>query len=204
MKNVFYSFLLVSIIAFFFTNCQQGTSNSQQDMTNTALVDLTGFTTTNIADGAGQKAIKKGPNGEIIEEGILINGAKNGAWITYHPNKDKAIKTMANYVNNELNGIFLTFSDRGQIETLTTYANGEYDGNFAKFRFGNMEESATYVNGQLEGLYKKFYPTRKIQMEAEYKNGLQDGFYKYYDEEGEVVMEYQYKNGEKVAGGMKK
>lgn len=196
MKNVFYSFLLVAI-AFVFTNCQQGASNAVP-------ADLPGFTTTEIAGGAGLKAIRKDPQGVILEEGILINGAKNGAWITYHPNKDKAIKTLSNYVNNELNGVFLTFSDRGQIETLTTYANGIYDGNFAKFRFGNLEESATYINGKMEGLYKKFYPTRKIQMEAEYKNGVQDGFYKYYDEEGNVVMEYQYKNGEKVAGGMKK
>jgi len=200
MKRVFYSFLLV-LIAFVFTNCEQGVSNT---VPNAAPVNLAGFTTTKIAGGAGQKAVKKGPDGKILEEGTLINGAKNGAWITYYPDKDKAIKTMANYVNNELNGIFLTFSDRGQIETLTTYANGIYDGNFAKFRFGNMEESATYVNGQLEGLYKKFYQTRKIQMEAEYKNAVQDGFYKYYDEDGNVVMEYQYKNGEKVAGGMKK
>jgi len=180
MKNVYYSFLLVAAV-FVLTNCQQGASN-------VVPVDLPGFTTTEIAGGVGLKAIRKDPKGAILEEGILINGAKNGAWITYYPNKDKAIKTLANYVNNELNGAFLTFSDRGQIETLTTYANGIYDGNFAKFRFGN----------------KKFYPTRKIQMEAEYKNGLQDGFYKYYDEEGNVVMEYQYKNGEKVAGGMKK
>ncbi len=196
MKNVFHSFLLVATV-FVFTNCQQGASNAVP-------VELPGFTTTEIAGGAGLKAIRKDPKGAILEEGILINGAKNGAWITYHPNKDKAIKTLANYVNNELNGVFLTFSDRGQIETLTTYANGTYDGNFAKFRFGNMEESATYVNGKMEGLYKKFYQTRKIQMEAEYKNGVQDGFYKYYDEQGNVVMEYQYKNGEKVAGGMKK
>lgn len=196
MKKVFYSFLLVSI-AFVLTNCQQGASNAVP-------VDLPGFTTTKVAGGAGLKAVRKDPKGAILEEGILINGAKNGSWITYYPNKDKAIQTMANYVNNELNGVFLTFSDRGQIETLTTYANGQYDGNFAKFRFGNLEESATYINGKLEGLYKKFYQTRKIQMEAEYKNGVQDGFYKYYDEEGNVVMEYQYKNGEKVAGGMKK
>jgi len=196
MKNVFYSFLLAAVV-FVFTNCQQAASTAVP-------VDLPGFTTTEIAGGAGLKAVKKDPQGAILEEGTLINGLKNGSWITYHPNKDKAIKTLANYVNNELNGVYLTFSDRGQIETLTTYANGVYDGNFAKFRFSNMEESATYVNGKLEGVYKKFYPTRKIQMEAEYKNGLQDGSYKYYDEEGNVVMEYEYKNGEKVAGGMKK
>lgn len=179
-------------------NCQQGGSSS-----NALPADLTGFSTTKIAGGNGVKAVKKDAAGKVVEEGILINGAKNGSWVTYYPNKDMAIKTQANYVNNELNGIFLTYSDRGQIETLTTYANGIFDGNYAKFRFGNLEESGIYVNGQLDGLYKKYYPTRKIQMEAEYKNGKQHGFYKYYDEQGKVVMEYEYKDGEKVAGGLK-
>lgn len=195
MKSIYYSFL-VTLLGLIFTNCQQSASNAVP-------ADLTGFTTTEIAGGAGLKAEKKDATGNILEEGILINGAKNGSWVTYHPGKEKAIKSMANYVNNELNGVFLTLSDRGQIETLTTYANGVFDGNFAKFRFGNVEESGTYINGQLDGVYKKFYPNRKIQMEAEYKNGKQHGFYKYYNEQGAVTMEYQYEHGEKIAGGMK-
>ncbi len=195
MKNFYYSFLLI-LLAVTFSNCDQGNATAVP-------TDLTGFTTTKIAGGAGLKAVKLDAGGNIIAEGILINGRRNGSWLTYHAGKEKAIKSMANYVNDELNGVFLTLSDRGQIETLTTYANGVFDGNFAKFRFGNVEESGTYLNGQLEGVYKKFYPTRKLQMEAEYKNGQQHGFYKYYDEQGNVVMEYQYDNGEKVAGGMK-
>ncbi len=195
MKSIYYSFL-VSLLGLVFTNCQQSSSNAVP-------ADLTGFTTTQVAGGTGLKAEKKDANGKITEEGILINGMKNGSWVTYHPEKEKAIATMANYVNNELNGVFLTLSDRGQIETLTTYANGVFDGNFAKFRFGSVEESGTYTNGQLDGIYKKFYPSRKIQMEAEYKNGEQHGFYRYYNEEGVVTVEYEYANGEKIAGGMK-
>ena len=195
MKNIYTGFLFAFLVLTI-TACQQGNSTAVP-------ADLTGFTMTEIAGGKGLKAEKKDASGNTIEGGILINGAKNGSWITYHEGKEKAIKTIANYVNNELNGVFLTLSDRGQIETLTTYANGVFDGNFAKFRFGNVEESGTYKNGQIDGLYKKFYPTRKIQLEAEYKNGQQHGFYKYYDEQGKVVMEYQYENGKKVAGGMK-
>ena len=159
---------------FWLYNCQQGNTAATS-------VDLPGFTITKIADGTGVKAEKKDPAGMVLEEGILINGAKNGSWITYYPDKEKVIKTLANYVNNELNGVYLTFSNRGQVETLTTYANGVYDGNFAKFRFGNLEESATYVNGELHGLYKKYYQNRNIQMEAHYKNGKQHGLYRYFD-----------------------
>ena len=195
MKSIL-SILTFTLIISLIIGCGQGGSS--------AATDLTGFITTSIANGAGVKAEKKDASGQVIEEGILINGMKNGTWVTYYPDKEKVIKTLVTYVNNELNGLFLTFSDRGQMETLTTYANGIYDGNFAKFKFGRIEESATYLKGELHGLYKKYSNTGKIQIEAQYKNGKQDGFYRYYDEEGNVVMEYEYKNGEKISGGLNK
>ena len=177
-------------------------TNCKQEGTAALPPDLTGFTTTSIAGGMGVKAEKINEAGGILEEGTLVNGARNGAWVTYYPDEEKVIKTLVNYVDNELNGVYLTFSNRGQIETLTTYANGVFDGNYAKFRFGNIEESATYRAGELHGLYKKFYQNRKLQMVAEYKNGKQDGIYRYYDENENIVMEYRYKDGEKVSGGL--
>jgi len=165
-------------------------------------VNLTGFEQIDLGGGA-LKAIKKNGAGKIIEEGILINGKKNGAWMTYHEDKDDRIKTLANYVNDNLNGQYLTFSNRGQIETQTSYVNGQYDGVYTKYRFGNIEETAPYRNGQMEGTFKQFYNNNKLKLEAQYQNGKQHGSYKYYDEEGNVMMEYEYANGEKVSGGLK-
>lgn len=177
-----------------------GTNSSSAPVAST--VDLTGFEQINVGGGA-VKAIKKDAGGVIIEEGILINGMKNGSWITYHPDQTDRIKSLANYVNNSLSGQYFTFSKRGQIETQTSYANGQYDGIYTKFRFGNIEETATYVNGQMDGTFKQFYNNNKLKLEAQYKDGKQHGSYKYYDEEGNILMEYEYANGEKVSGGMK-
>lgn len=193
MKNYLMILILGGLIIQF--SCQQNNNT-------TISTDLTGFTQKEVAGGAGIKVEKRDDKGNIVEEGVLINGVKNGAWITYHPNREKVVKTLANYVNNELNGVYLTFSNRGQIETLTTYSNGVYDGDFAKFRFGNLEESATYVNGELHGIYRKYHQNNRIQTEATYKNGKQDGMYKFFDDEGNMLMEYQYKDGEKITGGL--
>ncbi len=165
-------------------------------------LNLTGFEQIDLGGGA-VKAIKKNAAGKIIEEGILISGKKNGTWMTYFEDKDDRIKTMASYVNDNLNGQFLTFSNRGQIETQTSYVNGQYDGVYTKYRFGNVEETAIYRNGIMEGTFKQFYNNNKIKLEAQYQNGKQHGSYKYYDEEGNVMMEYEYANGEKVSGGLK-
>ena len=125
-------------------------------------MNLTGFEQVDLGGGA-IKAIKKNPAGKIIEEGILISGKKNGAWMTYFEDKDDRIKTLANYVNGNLNGQYLTFSNRGQIETQTSYVNGQYDGVYTKYRFGNVEEMAIYRNGQMEGTFKQFYNNNKIK-----------------------------------------
>jgi len=196
LLNSFYCFLLLGFIA----ACNDGGSTTT---TPASTVDLTGFTQVQLS-GGGTKAVKKNTAGKIIEEGILINGKKNGAWITYFEDKEEArIKSLANYVNDQPNGVFLTFSNRGQIETQTSYVNGIYDGIYTKYRFGNVEETATYINGKMEGTFKQFYNNNKIKLEAGYKNGKQHGIYKYYDEAGEVMMEYEYNNGEKVSGGIK-
>ena len=194
LLNSFYFLLLIVFAA-----CGGGSTATAPAST----VNLTGFTQTQI-DGGGTKAVKKNAAGKIIEEGILINGQKNGAWITYFEDKDDRVKTLANYVNDKPNGVFLTFTNRGQIETQTSYVNGIYDGVYTKYRFGNVEESATYINGKMEGTFKQFYNNNKIKLEAGYKNGKQHGLYKYYDEDGNVMMEYEYNNGEKVSGGIKK
>jgi len=195
LLNSFYCLLLIGFIA----ACGGGSTSSTPVASS---VDLTGFTQTQLP-GGGIKAVKKNAAGKIVEEGTLINGKRNGAWITYFDDKDDRIKSIANYVNDQPNGVFLTFSNRGQIETQTNYVNGIYDGAYLKYRFGNIEESATYVNGQMDGMFKQFYGNNKIKLEAGYKNGKQHGLYKYYDEDGKVMMEYEYNNGEKVSGGIK-
>lgn len=201
MKKFIYTFTACSFI-FLLVSCQPNAGNNTA--APTASTNLKGFMSSKIANDAGEKVTKTDASGNVLELGTLVNGKKNGSWTTYYPNKEKAIKTLASYVNDELNGVFLTFSNRGQLETLTTYANGVYDGYYAKYKFSNIIESGTFINGKIEGVLKKFYDNSKIQMEAHYKNGVQHGNYKYFDNTGNVTMEFEYANGEKISGGVKK
>ena len=184
---VFFSFALWS--------CNSGEGNAPT-------LDTTGYLVSDIPGLSAKKAIKQDANGNILEEGLLINGVKTGTWVSYHPNSHFP-QTLISYEGGLYNGIYIEFNDRGQMILRATYQNNLLDGYWAKYKFSRAEEERNYKDGQLDGMVR-MYSVRdgKVQSEAEYKNGVQDGVYRTYNEAGEVTLEYQYKNGEKVAGGM--
>ncbi len=190
MKNIVFFFALALIIS----------CNSESKPT-AGTGDLSGFELEAI-DSGGKHAIKRDDSGNITEEGFLLNGNKNGVWITYHSDNQR-IKTVANYSENQLNGPFLQFNNRGQIESKAGYRNGQYHGLYGKYKFGRAEEEIEYKNGQIDGALRKYFGNGKLQQEAEYKNGKQHGKFRYFDEEGNVTLEYTYEHGEKLEGGIK-
>lgn len=173
-----------------------GSSNAEVGSAN-----LEGFAITKVPGTNSEVAIQKNPSGAKIAEGYLIDGKKNGIWITYHPNSDR-IKTITSYVDNTLEGVHLELSNRGQIEAKVTYSQNEYNGPFVKYKFGRPLELSNYNMGKLDGVSKSYYNNGKLQKEIEFKNGIQDGIYKFYDDQGNTTLEYTYKNGEKVSGGI--
>lgn len=164
---------------------------------------LEGFNISEISGTNLSTAVRTDDSNNILEEGNTLNGKKEGAWMTYYSsNRDKGkIKTLTNYHNGVKNGIDLTFAKNGTIETKSTFANGNLNGAYAKFKSSRKLEEATYSNGQLTGVYRTFYNTGKLQQESHYSNGKKHGKSTYYNQEEEITMEYEYKNGEQVSGG---
>lgn len=189
MKNFILFLLLISIFS-----CNNAGSGSA------GTGDLSAFTIQSL-DSGGELAQKLDSAGNILEEGYLLGGKRNGAWFTYH-DENHRIKTITHYSNNELNGPFIEFNNRGQIEAKTGYKNGQLDGLKAIYKFGRATVETTYKNGVIDGKHIEYNNAGKIQKEVDFKNGKQDGKLKYFDEEGNITLEYTYKNGEKVDGGL--
>lgn len=157
-----------------------------------------------IADlGSGlQHAVKKGANGETVEEGYLLNGAKTGTWIIYYA-ENALPQTITNYVNGVVSGLYLELNDRGQVELRASYKNNKLDGPWGKFRFGRPTHLAHYKEGNLDGLYQEFnLKDGKIMKEINYKSGKENGTTKFFNDKGEVTVQYEYKDGEKISGGI--
>ncbi len=166
-----------------------------------APANLEGFTIENFNNGL-QKATKKNPAGQLLEEGELVNGLKSGAWITYYP-EDGRIKTITNFINGKKNGVFLELNDRGSVNLQCHYVNDILHDKWAKYRFGSRaEKEVNYNMGEYDGFYREYYNNGKLLKEVEYKNGVQDGMFRQYSEDEQLIMEYEYKNGEKVSGGI--
>jgi antitoxin component YwqK of YwqJK toxin-antitoxin module len=168
-----------------------------------AAINLEGYETEAVPGTNITKVIKRDAAGDIMEEGYVSGGKRNGVWITFYDGDNLGkIKTMASYTDGILNGPYLELSNRGQIETEVQYANNQYNGKFATYKFGRATKEVNYKNNELDGVTKEYNAKGGVQKEINYKNGKQHGFMRYYNEEGEVTVEYEYDNGKKVSGGM--
>lgn len=191
MKKTFWLFLISAAL----WNCSGGGASAPT-------MDATGYLVEDIPGLSAKSALKYDDAGNLIEEGLLINGVKTGAWVAYHPGS-RFPATLISYEGGMYNGPYLEFNQRGQLQLRASYRNNLLHGPWGKYSFGRPEEEAEYKEGQLHGMYRVYYKRDgKLQSEAEYKNGKQDGLYRFYNEQGEVTLEYQYKNGEKVSGGI--
>ncbi|MBK6904486.1 MAG: hypothetical protein IPH04_17210 [Saprospirales bacterium] len=164
--------------------------------------DLAGYTLEKIDGSAFQRAYKM--EGErLIEEGSVLDGKKNGEWVSYHSDIKGFPKVIANYVDGKLSGPYMEINEYGQFQVVAQYRNNKLHGRVAKFQYTRIAEELHYKEGILHGPYTAFFPNSDVkQRSAEFKNGLEDGVTRFYNEQGKITMEYQYKNGEKVSGGM--
>lgn len=188
--------MLLSFVALSLWTCSGGGNAAAPTL------DASGYIVEDIPGLSAKMAYKYDDAGNLIEEGMLIDGVKTGTWINYHPGTKFPAK-ITSYEAGMNNGPYMEFNPRGQIQLRATYRNNLLHGMWGKYSFGRTEEEAEYKDGKLHGLYRVYYKRDgKLQSEAEYKNGQQDGIYRFYNEAGEVTLEYQYENGEKVSGGI--
>ena len=201
-----YRFVIMLALTVFFSACDQ--QNSGPTDSGTATEDSAGqsategYEVTYIKDSPAKRLVKRNAEGTIIEEGMLYDGKKIGAWIEYGP-EGKFPAKLTTYAEGIYNGTYLEFNTRGHITLRATYKNNKLDGPWAAYSFGRVEKQANYKNGELDGTYLEYNKkTGDLQKEVNYKDGKQHGPYRFYDEEGNVMLEYEYRDGEKVEGGV--
>lgn len=147
--------------------------------------------------GKSEHKVEKNDKGDMIAEGDLRGGEKDGAWITYHT-KNGMVESVITYDMGTPHGAFIKINDSGYITEKGVYNNGTFEGDYKKYIRSKIKEEATFADGKLDGIRKQYFDDGKIMTEESYKMGEKDGTFKYYNQEGEVKFEQKYKNGEKV------
>ncbi|HNR08132.1 MAG TPA: hypothetical protein PKM27_12500 [Saprospiraceae bacterium] len=152
-------------------------------------------------EGSDQKKVfKRDSLGNLLVEGVIFQGKRNGSWVTYHPSGQ--VETITNYLEDRKNGLYLRFGQNNQIEEQASYMDDLLEGTFIRYQFGHLDERIEYKAGKKNGRAIKYYLRGGMQREMEFKDDVQDGFYRFYGEDGTKQIEEVYRAGKKVSGGI--
>ena len=190
------AFLYISIL-FLMVNCTSEKSGELKTGLGTG--EFEGFTLTNYPQGGIQKAVKVDKTGAIILEGDVVDGKREGAWISYQGGTKKdSPMGIINYHKGIKNGLSVIFDNIGRFTLKEYYSNGHLEGRRVKQKFGKAIEESHYKNGILDGPFNTYYDTGSLKIKGFYENGKKEGNMIYYNLNGDVIMAYKYKNGEIV------
>lgn len=145
--------------------------------------------------------IKTDSLGNKLIEGNIINGKKNGSWITYTASGQ--IADITNYIDDVKQGPYLKLSGQTVAEQ-GSYKNDKYHGIRIKYLYGHIDEKIDFKDGIRNGWARKFYSNGNVQREMEILDSVQVGIYRFYGEDGTLQIEERFKNGKKVSGGIVK
>ncbi|TGV02748.1 hypothetical protein [Flavivirga rizhaonensis] len=123
---------------------------------------------------------------------------KKGEWKFYYKKSGK-LKSIENYVNNNLDGKFIKYHENSQVDIEGFYRNGKPEGKATSYHInGKIKGKYSYVNGKEEGLREIYYENGQLESETLYLNGELHGSSKEYFKNGQLQTEYSYLNGQLV------
>lgn len=136
---------------------------------------------------------------DIKISGWVLEGNKTGTWIECHSGTELP-HFIAQYVENQLDGIYIEIDKQGGILRQSEYKNGKLEGTSFKWaKGGRLIEMVGYKNGLKDGLSKICYDRGTVQEESNYKDGKRDGVTTWFaygeKEQGPKVAMYTYKKG---------
>ncbi len=92
------------------------------------------------------------------------------------------------YVDDEKNGLFKTYDEKGEIVTLEKYNNGILDTEAAE---------TTVVD-----IRNQYYANGSIRSSGSYKEGVEHGVHRDYDGEGNIISSRIYEYGKEIGSGI--
>lgn len=86
-----------------------------------------------------------------------------------------------------------TFFDNGQLHIQGSYLNGKKHGEWLScYVNGNVWTINTYDQGEYNGPYKMHNDDGSIRIQGAYKQGKESGRWTFFDEHGDIVKELDY------------
>ena len=86
-------------------------------------------------------------NGNILEQGNLVNGFRDGEWILYFDDGLKKRKCV--FKEGKLEGEWIQFDENGNLEQKGMYRNDFRDGRWIEFENGQLVKITWYKDGEV-------------------------------------------------------
>lgn len=145
---------------------------------------------------------KSGSSKDIkVEEGVFINGRKEGQWIKYFED-GKAPKLKGSYSNNRPDGEFIRYYKNGQIKEKGSFSKSKFKGEYIRYHSnGNIEYIGNYNNlGEETGVIQYFHKNGNLALEYTVRNTLLSGKLTRYFEDGTLQASISFsENGGIIA-----
>lgn len=133
--------------------------------------------------------------GDILIEGQVKNGQKDGVWCEYYVKKEM-LHRMAQYQKGKLNGVYIEVDELGALLCKKEYVDDKLEGSaYVWASGGRLTQKNTYKKGEFHGEQFLYYDNGNSQEISNYKNGKRDGVTTWYNREGAKRMMITYKNG---------
>jgi antitoxin component YwqK of YwqJK toxin-antitoxin module len=127
-----------------------------------------------VRNGNGQ-VITYYQSGMVEEEGIYIDGVKDGKWVTYYDEKDLPLMEVSNFTKGMLEGPY------------TFYHYTGYEAIEGK-----------YYSGKKTGTWKWYFESGLLESEVDYEAGFKNGKQYFYNEGGQILKTEIYEKGKLV------
>jgi antitoxin component YwqK of YwqJK toxin-antitoxin module len=88
------------------------------------------------------------------------------------------------------------YSNNKNIKSIENYRNGELNGLYQKFyKSGKLYIKEYYKDDVEDGLYEKYYENGKLNQRCYCKDGYYDGLFESWNQDGELIQQKTYKDG---------
>jgi antitoxin component YwqK of YwqJK toxin-antitoxin module/Tfp pilus assembly protein PilF len=127
-------------------------------------------------------------DGILKEEGLIINGKRNGLWKSYNP--IGSLLEEREYLNNMSHGKVRSYYSNGQIQMTYECDSNYIEGVFVEYsKQGNILRIGGFKKGEWHGIWKSYFENGVVMKESFYDDGIQQGKLKYYDAKANLVSE---------------
>jgi hypothetical protein len=155
---------------------------------------------------------------KIVLPDSILQG--NKAYRSYYTNERQTVHYEGKIANNQLNGIWRSYYENGNLKSSVNYKDGKVDG-IAFFYYNDNKETPSaevvFVQDMIHGTYKEYfqngvqkamltfekgklngdsefyYPTGKLKMSGKFKDDEKKGKWLFYDEKGELINKERMK-----------